>query len=443
MDSERPIEKLLRNSAGKRAEDAGEPLSLHPATRRLLQGEVARVYGRTQETKAPDASASLLNRLWPTVGWALTVLTGLLVAASLMLPKRPSQNFEMAMAGPEKSSADRSANSRAAAPEKSLAQNELAAPARMKETLADSSRAASRGQPESQPMLAYDASAQNAKLESLGMEKRKDVLLRDEAKVASPTVAVAPPARALSGSANKAAFANADLAGPAAAPTEQPAPSLAAAPSSPPLPPQGTTSRLDEKAHAVLPDSSTGERNRASRRFVQAASGTGALLDKTAPPILAAFDFEQNGSEIRIVDADGSVYLGALKPLTAPSSAVAQTATPARALAEPNLKLNRVTAQAAPAQPADHDDRSAIGYSFQAEGTNQTLKQKVVLTGAFVNLQASEARFKLERTTNAIAETATRKATDLAQPAAMPGPRISGKAVVGGAAYDINAVPAP
>ena len=40
-EPERPIEKLLRDAAQKRRDEAGAPLELHSATRRLLQGEVA------------------------------------------------------------------------------------------------------------------------------------------------------------------------------------------------------------------------------------------------------------------------------------------------------------------------------------------------------------------------------------------------------------------
>ena len=44
MDNERPIEKLLRAFAKKRRDSAGAPVEMHPATRRLLQGEVARQF---------------------------------------------------------------------------------------------------------------------------------------------------------------------------------------------------------------------------------------------------------------------------------------------------------------------------------------------------------------------------------------------------------------
>ena len=47
-EPERPIEKLLRAAAQKRRDEVGAPFELHPATRRLLQGEVARRFAKPQ-----------------------------------------------------------------------------------------------------------------------------------------------------------------------------------------------------------------------------------------------------------------------------------------------------------------------------------------------------------------------------------------------------------
>ena len=48
MEPERPIEKLLRDAGKKRRDDAGAPFELHPAARRLLQGEVAQRFGKAR-----------------------------------------------------------------------------------------------------------------------------------------------------------------------------------------------------------------------------------------------------------------------------------------------------------------------------------------------------------------------------------------------------------
>ena len=41
-EPENKIEELLKAYAKKRQEEAGAPFEMHPATRKLLQGEVAR-----------------------------------------------------------------------------------------------------------------------------------------------------------------------------------------------------------------------------------------------------------------------------------------------------------------------------------------------------------------------------------------------------------------
>src|SRR5690349_18163519 len=57
MPDEGEIEKTLKAYAQKRREQAGEPLELHPATRRMLQAEAAR--------QAPRAPAR--PDFWPAV----------------------------------------------------------------------------------------------------------------------------------------------------------------------------------------------------------------------------------------------------------------------------------------------------------------------------------------------------------------------------------------
>src|SRR5262245_12441300 len=53
-EPEKKIEELLHAYARKRSEDAGAPTEMHPATRRLLQGEIAklRTAGETKEGKS-------------------------------------------------------------------------------------------------------------------------------------------------------------------------------------------------------------------------------------------------------------------------------------------------------------------------------------------------------------------------------------------------------
>src|SRR5512143_1653058 len=83
-EPERPIEQLLRAAAKKRRDEAGEPLELHPATRRLLQGEVARQYAKPQ----PDTRRlfPLFVQLWPRFAWAVAIFAVLGVAVWVFLP---------------------------------------------------------------------------------------------------------------------------------------------------------------------------------------------------------------------------------------------------------------------------------------------------------------------------------------------------------------------
>ncbi len=84
-DPDKKIEELLKVYAKKRREDAGAPLELHPATRNLLQAEVARL------RPAPAAErASWLNALfgfWPRVAWAASMLVVAGVAVWLLNPR--------------------------------------------------------------------------------------------------------------------------------------------------------------------------------------------------------------------------------------------------------------------------------------------------------------------------------------------------------------------
>ena len=77
-EPERPIEKLLRAAAKKRRDEAGAPFELHPADRRLLQGEVARKFAKPQRRNPLVRRRSWANcgraspgalPFWPSSVW--------------------------------------------------------------------------------------------------------------------------------------------------------------------------------------------------------------------------------------------------------------------------------------------------------------------------------------------------------------------------------------
>jgi len=101
-EPENKIEELLKAYAKKRREDAGAPFELHPATRKLLQGEVAR-----RQPAAGTAAPSffqLLAKLWPgvAVAGAMVVVLGVVIWISnpnsasdpqLASAKKPASDF--------------------------------------------------------------------------------------------------------------------------------------------------------------------------------------------------------------------------------------------------------------------------------------------------------------------------------------------------------------
>src|ERR1035441_9926711 len=82
-EPERPIEKLLRDAAKKRRDEAGAPLELHPATRRLLQGEAARKFAAAQRTNRSLFQG--LGQLWPRFVWGIGMLAVLTVTVWLLV----------------------------------------------------------------------------------------------------------------------------------------------------------------------------------------------------------------------------------------------------------------------------------------------------------------------------------------------------------------------
>src|SRR2546425_12739064 len=96
MEPERPIEKVLRASASKRREETGAPFELQPATRRLLQGEVARRFGK--ESRPPRSLPEFFAGLWPKAVWGFAVLAMVGIMGAILIPvlNKPSKTTTLA-----------------------------------------------------------------------------------------------------------------------------------------------------------------------------------------------------------------------------------------------------------------------------------------------------------------------------------------------------------
>ncbi|MBI5396088.1 MAG: hypothetical protein HZA91_12395 [Verrucomicrobia bacterium] len=335
------MDDALKAYAKQRRQRAGEPFEMHPATRRMLQGEVARTLGK----RAATARWDTLRLWWPRLAFGGAGVAVVAVAAVVMLQqagKKPGGVAEMAKAEVQRGTDLR---------------------------LAD--RAATRE----------------------GSGKKLDEMLAGQ-----PQVAMARPAPALeagrvagesAGKLKDTKVAAAALP-PAAMPIRTPAPAEPA-----PAGQGGQSRMITAGVQNIAPLAQR-------MRFAQVPSVRDAEARKqpqVQQQVLASFQFEQSGDRVVIVDADGSTYEGQIQSTQAAPSHQDATAgrrvTLARAVparAEAPAKEQPQPAKAVPqtgtaiaggkfAEAATGQEQRQQQLFFTAAGTNRSLRQRVVITG--------------------------------------------------------------
>jgi hypothetical protein len=489
MDPERPIEKLLRQAAQARRAQAGEPQEVHPATRRVLQGEVARKFGPTGMSALPaPEKRSFFDLFMPRLAWGAAVVVGLGLAASLMLPRNNPARQDMFFAKNDRVpmvAVENESKTRAAVPA------EKPAPAAL--------------QPDSSALADADslsvAKAERDK-DSANFERRRTERTQSLARN-EPAAATAPlPTREAEGAVrqsmqNKVMTATASTAVPLEKQKEQLAETYSVAPAQTPMtqeeinqrryglarPSQPALAPAAPGAAGVAPASSAlklGDASKAELAYKsispQAATNGSTLAVQLKPtvsadaakrspapivqatqqfvqvgspkknadfsderaaakPILFSFEVQQQGREVRIVDSDGSVYTGSFQPAEVFSyleSDGSKKAAASRSLQTTEELSQRKDAYADAKLPVD------MSYAFKVAGTNQTLKQFVVFTGQVL------------AQTNALSPVApagTVNGNRVARPesSALPlqNSRISGRALIGtNREVEVNAIPA-
>jgi hypothetical protein len=163
-----------------------------------------------------------------------------------------------------------------------------------------------------------------------------------------------------------------------------------------------------------------------------------AANEKRAPglanvpaPVLTSFRLEQNGRDLRVVDADGSVYTG-LVQVAGQESAAPPTSGGA-------LKSKPPTALPIKTSPQS----AAQNYFFSVAGTNRNLKQNVVFSGNLIPLTNFPSFHSNAGSFGGAARTG-RTAPVMPEPSLLSNSRISGKAVIGNEKeIEVNATPAP
>ncbi len=490
MEPERQIEKLLRASARKRREEAGTPKELHPAARRMLQAEVARL------ARKPNKGSLLLdlyNLLRPRLVFVLCALAVCFVSVSLLLPalskvkskamvaSNPAREARLARTDEQPPTATapsgsverlvsrqpgESSNADAVTAAGAVQPVETVTGANPRGTI-DVALAGEEKKAENQPAsppatslgrfgrgggggsgrggfgggrsggggvasLGQNTSPNKSAAESVSKDAAR--LERDTSNVAlsftnSGDFGIANGV-ASNSSVDKEAADRRNMGlndSQGAKPTATAAPGAQFE--------QGYTSgyyRSAAQANAADDESVTRQQfvnagNQQRTRAQASNSLTNAL------PLLNNFNVVQRGNELQVVDEDGSVYNGFVES----TNMIQMSAAIGRA--QPAARPETVLNTAGQATPTEQN------YFFLVSGTNRSLKQNIRFSGNFVASE-NEAQFNLQ--TNAQIQNQFQKAIQNAATNLMKVPlanyRIDGTAELGNnQKLQINAVPSP
>lgn len=466
-EPQRDIEKDLLAYKLRRGEQLGAPLELHPATRKMLQGEAARAASRpllTSEEAAKNfvrsfvmshQQPSFFARYRQRIIWGGAMCACLTLVLAVLrndprLASTPSQVSDPQTAKPQATVAATKQQTEG----ESLARTKQPAPAADKvQELAKTSTAPVASPPPANPRGAAAASAPPLvrDLDRKLVEKKEasqptqiakalkavqvaDALSATEDKKSGEVMKLKRSAGDESLRANLAAAAGAS-GGAAIAPASAPSTASAA---------------------QLFGANSAPEASQVRQQFLQLDNQARYRKNFNSPPmpqVMQDFAFERTGDRVRIVDADGSTYEGTV--MRAPVEEVR-----ANAVSKLDAAKERKDSLAQPTQSADPQS----SYRFYANGVNRKLNQSVEFRGewqAAVPAQSSptapglqpvalgvrlerKVAEKAEQTvlSNSLSGSAAKVLNyQQSQNAAAPG-RISGRAVVGGKnEFDINAVP--
>ena len=468
-EPQRDIEKDLLAYKLRRGEQLGAPLELHPATRKMLQGEAARAASRpllTSEEAAKNfvrsfvmshQQPSFFARYRQRIIWGGAMCACLTLVLAVLrnhprLASTPSQVSDPQTAKPQATVAATKQQTEA---EQSARAKQSAPAADKLQELAKTSTAPVASPPPANPRGAAAASAPP-------LVRDLDRKLVEKKEASQPTqiakaLKAVQVADALSATEDKKSGEVMKLKRSAG--DELLRANLAAAAGASGgagIPPASAPSTAS--AAQLFGVNSAPEASQVRQQFLQLDNQARYRKNFNSPPmpqVMLDFAFERTGDRVRIVDADGSTYEGAVMP--APVEEVR-----ANAVSKLDAAKERKDSLAQPTQSADPQS----SYRFYANGVNRKLNQSVEFRGewqAAVPAQSSpttpglqpvalgvrlerKVAEKAEQTvlSNSLSGSAAKVLNfnyQQSQNAAAPG-RISGRAVVGGKnEFDINAVP--
>jgi len=326
IEPDRPIEKALRSSAAKRRKEDEASWDLPAHTRQLLQAEVARKY-RSNENAAKRFI------WWPKIAWTAAVSAVLMIAFWEFLPHKKQLPAErLARNEPARVLAPATLSPEAEVINETSTSEHMLSVTGPITAHADSDRA-------NEPVDKLSPATPD---EPAGVSNRAFSANREAGRALAPVAPTAAQAETFPESNAKLGDSNADLV-----PIEKE---------------KSVSGPLQHFAATPLP----------------AGAVSSLVKDSPGPAVLTTFDAQQNGNELRIVDADGSVYRGLVQPANA-TLRTRQTA----------LESSGISREK---RSADSRNGTALGiaaapptrqYFFRLTGTNETLKQLVVFTGSF------------------------------------------------------------
>ncbi len=156
--------------------------------------------------------------------------------------------------------------------------------------------------------------------------------------------------------------------------------------------------------------------------------------------MLATFQLEQSGDQLRVIDHDGSTYTGAITPPAVGASYGAAVELKGAAA----LKTGDKPASQASSTPTDFSYQAGQNYFFRVTGTNRTLQQPVVFAGNLLILTNGPATGQTALTQSPAARNQIQNQMAPAQNQlpGLPNSAISGKLRLGtNQETQINAVP--
>jgi hypothetical protein len=396
---------------------------MHPATRRLLQGEVKRTFG------AAPAPAGQSWRAWR---WPLVALWGGMVALLVMFATINSQfhNLEPAHSkeeGRRMKDEKSDALTRRSLPSAAPVDQRFSgprpggiAPATVAESAPPPAPAAvppaETAVAAMQPPVANATSA--AALDAAAAPAAAIPLL--EPKLTSPVPAVPMPEPKLSRQPLPMPQPNVSLAPRSAPPATfkfaDRAPSGVASASAPPM-----AGFARSRSVAAAPSPASDALEVTADNFVQVRNrgreGAGPL-----PPsnLLSNFRMRRSGQNVSVFDADGSVYNGQVLDVESHGGAFGGEA-----------RQDAKTLQ---------DVNQAANWTFNVTGINHSLRQNVSFTGNVLTTPATNAPAQAGAQARRAAQ--FQNASKAAQAASAQNSRINGKVQVGGGkSYEIEAAP--